>query len=240
MIEAKNNKELLSKLSKIKINKPPKNKSLKNEHAEKYCLLKILSTLAKSNKIIYPLQILDRDGDKKRERPDFLYISGNHHIGIEHTQAVPENKIKEDIFRKKLGKNEVHAISEYHPTDKRMGKKLLINKIENNNSSQASLNDSIEINWSSVMRYFIAKKENNTLKKGYKLFDKNWLIIHDNWTPKVSRNIDLGLKYLLGELISYKHNFDFDCTYILSNDILLIISNNKCEKIQVNNLWQCS
>ena len=231
MIEATSNIELIQHLSSVDIKVPPRHKGRKTEHTEIYSMYKMLSTLANENIINYPLHVL------KTERPDFLFISNNVKIGIEHTEAVPSNKAKQDFMRAKMHKNEAHYMTKHYAKEDKKTTQELKEEIEKNTMTDAWRGDSVEINWSEAMMHFIETKENSALKDGYTLYDKNSLLIYDNW-PTAALDVDIGIKYLLNVLASSVHHFNFDTIYILSHGFLLVISNNICNKIAVNELWQ--
>lgn len=233
MIEASSNSELIDKLSSADIKVPPRDKGRKTEDTEKYCLYKMLSTLANEKSINYPLQVL------KTERPDFVFISNNLKTGIEHTEAVPSNKAKQDFLRAKMQKNEVHYMTKHYANEEKKTTQELKEEIDKNSMTGAWGGDSVEINWTEAMLHFINAKENNALKDGYTLYEKNSLLIYDNW-PTAALDIDVGIEYLQKALTSSTHAFNFDTINILSHGYLLIISNNACNKVTVNDLWHNS
>jgi len=233
MIKASSNTELIQQLLSTDIKVPPRHKGRKTEHAEIYCLYKMLSTLANENSINYPLQVL------KTERPDFLFISNSVKTGIEHTEAVPSNKAKQDFMRAKMQKNEIHYMTKHHAKEETKTTQELKNEIEKNTMTGGWHGDSVEVNWTEAMSHFIETKENNALKDGYTLYDKNSLLIYDNW-PTAALDIDVGINYLKNALANSTHRFNFDTIYILSHGFLLTISNNICTKVTVNELWKNS
>ncbi len=233
MIEASSNSELIQQLSNVDIKVPPRDKGRKSEHTEKYCLYKMLSTLASENSINYPLQVL------KTERPDFVLISNSVKTGIEHTEAVPSNKAKQDFLRAKMQKNEVHYMTKHYVNEEKKTTQELKEQIEKNTMTGGWHGDSVEVNWTDAMSHFIKTKENNALKDGYTLYDINSLLIYDNW-PTAALDIDAGINYLQKALANSTHHFNFDTIYILSHGFLLVISNNVCNKVTVNELWQNS
>ena len=87
-IRANMNEELLAVLRSIDISVPPKNAGRMTEHCETWSICRLLATLAKHNRIKFPIQLT------KRERPDFLLKSADRYIGIEVTEAINEEYAK--------------------------------------------------------------------------------------------------------------------------------------------------
>ncbi|GAA4344745.1 hypothetical protein [Kangiella taiwanensis] len=233
MIKANSKSELLSILSSEDITVPPRHKGRTTNHTEKYCLFKMLATLAQHKLLKYPIEIVNR------ERPDFVFKACGQSIGIEQTEAVPENLAKQDFLRGKMGKNEVHFISKHHPKEAKKTTKQLKHEINNTVPSGGWVGDSVEVNWSEAMVYFIEKKEINGLKAGYASFDENSLLIYDNW-PTAALDVDIGAKYLAKRLNEHTSKYNFDKIYILSHGYLLVFKGSSFEKYTVNELWQSS
>lgn len=233
MIKAESNTEMLSLLSAEDISVPPRHKGRSTDHTEKYCLFKMLATLASNNLLKYPIEII------KQERPDFVFKTNGQSIGIEQTEAVPENLARQDFLRSKMNKNEVRFISKHHPKEEKKTAKQLKHEINNIVPSGGWAGDSVEVNWSEAMGYYIKQKEINALKPGYTSFEENCLLIYDNW-PAAALDTEVGADYLAKRLKSTKHNYDFKIIYILSHGYLLVFSSNNYHKYKVNELWQSS
>ena len=233
MIKANSKSEILSILSSEDITVPPRHKGRTTDHTEKYCLFKMLSTLAEHKLLKYPIEIV------KQERPDFVFKINDQSIGIEQTEVVPENLAKQDFLRYKMGKNEVHFISKHHPKEAKKTTKQLKHEINNNVPSGGWAGDSVEVNWSEAMEHFIEQKEINALKPGYASFDENSLLMYDNW-PTAALDIDIGASYLAKRLNEHNYKYTFDTIYILSHGYLLVFKGGSFQKYKVNELWQSS
>ena len=221
---------MLSLLSEGEIKVPPRHKGRTTEHTEKYCLYKMLATMADNNLLKYPMEIT------KHERPDFVFKVNGQFIGIEQTEAVPENLAKQDFLRYKMNKNDVRFISKHHPKEAKKTTKQLKHEINNIVPSGGWFGDSVEVNWSEAMEHFIEQKEINALKSGYKSFKENSLLIYDNW-PTAALDIDVGASYLVKRLSGREPKYEFDNIYILSHGYLLVFNSNNYNKYTVNELW---
>jgi len=233
MIKAKSNTEMLSLLSAEDISVPPRHMGRTTDHTEKYCLFKMLATLADNDLLKYPIEII------KQERPDFVFKTNGQSIGMEQTEAVPENLAKQDFMRYKMNKNEVRFISKHHPKETKKTTKQLKHEINNTVPSGGWAGDSVEVNWSEAMEHFIEQKEISALKTGYTSFEENCLLIYDNW-PTAALDIEIGAAYLVKTLNGTKRKYDFKKIYILSYGYLLVFNCNNYHKYKVNELWQSS
>src|SRR3989344_3455149 len=95
MLKANDDFDLVSALQKIDIRVPGRTEGRTKEHTERYAVAHLLNTLLKSHRIQYPFSLAHRD------RPDFLLSMGDHQIGIEHTEAVPQNEAHKMALREK-------------------------------------------------------------------------------------------------------------------------------------------
>jgi len=84
--------ELQSSLMALDISVPERSRGRQTHHAERYCIVHLLSSLG-SGRLTFPLVVLHRD------RPDFVLSMPNGNIGIEHTEAVPENVARSEVLR---------------------------------------------------------------------------------------------------------------------------------------------
>ncbi|WP_151703950.1 hypothetical protein [Nitrincola alkalilacustris] len=80
------------RLRTVNVDVPERSKGRTQEHVEIYSVVRLLGSL--SFKLDdFPLAI------DKREGPDFLLTLAAFRIGIEHTEAIPENAAKEAFLR---------------------------------------------------------------------------------------------------------------------------------------------
>ena len=175
MIEAESKESLLQNLSEMDISVPLRSEGRLSDHAERYAIAYTLSTLAREEKLNYPLTLT------KFERPDFLLLSGASKIGIEHTEAVSVNVARSDFLREKGLGHEVQFVRHSEPGEKKKKSKKLISELEENNPGYGWMADSVEREWAAAMFYFVNEKLCIAQKPGYSIFESNWLLIYDNW-----------------------------------------------------------
>lgn len=175
MIEAESKESLLQILSEMDISVPPRSEGRLSDHAERYAIAYMLATLAREDKLNYPLTLT------KSERPDFLLLSGCSKIGIEHTEAVSQNMAQSDFLREKGHGHKVQFVKRSKPGEVKKKSKKLISVLEQNNPGDGWMGDSVEREWAAAMSYFLNEKICSAHKPGYNLFESNWLLIYDNW-----------------------------------------------------------
>lgn len=212
------------------ISVPRLSKGRTTNHTERYAIAHMLSTLIGKNRLFYPLELI------KRERPDFLLKSGEVQIGIEHTEAVPENEARKTVLRDKQNGPEVYSIYHRHPGEPKKSKKLLIREIESVEEGDGWAGDSVEVEWSIAMDYFVRRKIDKLMKAGFEKFNQNWLLIYDNWRlPALIR--EKATSCLLRLVLRYNCFEKFDHIYIISGSLLCELSSAGVAQHEINNLW---
>ncbi len=88
--------ELRVGLAELDIDVPPRSEGRRNHHAERYCIAQVLATLPFA-RFSFPLTLTHSD------KPDFLLAMPGTDVGIEHTEAVPENIARADFLRQREG-----------------------------------------------------------------------------------------------------------------------------------------
>lgn len=88
--------ELKARLAELDIDVPLRSEGRRNHHAERYCIAPMLATLP-VEQLSFPLTLIHSD------KPDFLLAMPSTDVGIEHTEAVPENIARADFLREKEG-----------------------------------------------------------------------------------------------------------------------------------------
>jgi len=186
--------------------------------------------LAGKGRISYPLCLT------KRERPDFLLTLDTKQIGIEHTEAVSQNEAHETVLREKGEGPDVYFISHHHPGEPKKTAKELKEEIEANDDGKAWCGDSVEREWAEAMFHFIEKKVATLLKDGFERFEKDWLLIYDNWSlPALDRH--KAAPFLLNLVTENKVLHEFDPIYIITGQYLCEVASTGIQFYDINDLW---
>lgn len=230
MLVAKNQSELESVLRSMDISVPRRSEGRTKDHTERYAIAHMLSSLLEKDQLSYPIELIHR------ERPDFLIKANGVLIGIEHTEAVPQNEAHKTVLRDKVGGPDVHFISHHQPGEPKKPAKKLIEEIQANHSGSGWAGDSVEREWSEAMLHFVKGKIETLVKDGFEKFNQNWLLIYDNWSlPALDR--EKAAQFLLPKVIDSNSFDNFDRVYIITGNLVFEFSNTGVEEHKINDLW---
>jgi hypothetical protein len=214
--KAENKTRLLDILRSIDVKGPLLNGSRRKEDTETYAMAHLLSSLAEGCKLLkFPLEMLHRK--TQGGKPDFLLRMNGKNIGIEHTDARPENETRKDILRRKEGiGRSVYLITPVEPNEPLRKTKQLRKEISSNESGAGwGDQDGIDRDWVKVMLYFIDKKEKKLNAPDFSRFDLDWLLIRDAWLfPSV--DLKNAAEHLFSQIRARNSKLDFDRIFIIS------------------------
>jgi len=231
MIEVESKKSLLQILSDIDISVPPRSEGRLSDHIEKYAITYTLATLAREEKLNYPLKLT------KTERPDFLLLSGGREIGIEHREAVSANVAQSDFLREKGYGHEVQFLRRSEPKEERKRAKRLKTELKEKNPCDVWMGNSAEEEWAEAMFCFVNEKITIAHKSGYNLFALNWLLIYDNWRLP-ALNLEEALQ-IFRKICGEKNPFStFSEIFILTEKQLCQFTQNSLATFFNNELWE--
>jgi len=167
----------------------------------------------------FPLRLV------KGERPDFTLHLGDRSIGIEHTEAVPENVAHENTLRAAIGQD-VYLMRGAVVGEPRKSKAQLLAEIKEDRMPPPMMGDSVERGWAEAMAHFVNSKVVSARKPGYARHDAHWLAIYDNWpAPALQRHRAL---MLLRERLAAGEGFDvFERIFILDERVLVALDRDR-------------
>jgi hypothetical protein len=167
----------------------------------------------------FPLKLV------KGERPDFALQLGGRSIGIEHTEAIPENVAHESTLRATVGQN-TYLMRSAVVGEPRKSKKQLLAEIEEDRMPPPMMGDSVERAWAEAIAHFVDSKVASARKPGYAAHDEHWLVIYDNWpAPALQRQLALSL---LQERLHGSPPFDaFTRIFILDERVLVDLGRDR-------------
>lgn len=231
MFAAATKENLLHILLQSDITVPPRNEGRTKHHTERYCLYRLLATFAGTNLIRYPTKVFHGD------RPDFTLESPDWIVGVEHTEAVPENKAHSDRLRAQHASNKSFFLSRHTPGEKPKKAKKLIGEIEANNAGYGWPGNSAEREWAQVIDYFIDKKIAAISNSDFVKHCENWLLIYDNW-PLPSLDIELATDYLMDRSAIKLEQSKWDVLFIMRSKYIIEISTNNLKSHSINDIWE--
>lgn len=158
-----------------------------HDAAERYSIVRLLGTVP-LDLSDFPLQLL------KDERPDFTLQLAGRLVGIEHTQVMSENAVREAKMRASQGRDGFYFVRPATVEDPRKSRQDLQKEIEEDRMPPPMMGDSVERNWAEAIAAGIAKKVVSARKPAYRAHDQYWLAIYDNWpAPALARERALVL-----------------------------------------------
>ncbi|MEE5091654.1 hypothetical protein V2H26_16795 [Xanthomonas euvesicatoria] len=162
-------------LAELDIAVPRRSEGRSKHHAERYCIAHLLATLPVSE-LSFPLVLVH--GDK----PDFMMTMPLGVVGIEHSEAVPENVAHADFLREKedIGP-EAYFTPHAQPGEPRKTAVELRREIVADEPGGAWIGDSPEREWAAAMAYCIKEKLPKAVAADFSRHAGNWLLIYDNW-----------------------------------------------------------
>ncbi len=181
--------ELAARLAELNIDVPARSDGRRNHHAERYCIAHLLATLP-VERLSFPLTLAHSD------RPDFLLAMPDGDVGIEHTEAVPENVARAEFLREKGLGPDVYFIPRSAPGEPRKTAAELRREIEADASGGGWVGDSPERQWATAMAHYIREKLPKAMADGFVRYRSNWLIVYDNW-PLPAINYAKAASYLV-------------------------------------------
>ena len=181
--------ELKDRLAELDIDVPPRSEGRRNHHAERYCIAHLLATLP-VEQLSFPLTLTHSD------KPDFLLAMFRADVGIEHTEAVPENFTP-------------HVL----PGEPRKTAGELRREIEADESGPGWCGDSPEREWAAAMAHYVKEKMPKATADGFVRYPANWLIVYDNW-PLPAINCSKAASYLAPLLAEMGAFSVFDTIFI--------------------------
>ena len=179
ILQANTPAELKSRLAELDIDVPARSDGRRNHHAERYCIAHLLATLP-IERFSFPLTLTHSD------KPDFLLATPDGDVGIEHTEAVPENIARAELLREKGLGPDVYFTPHVMPGEPRKTAAKLRSEIEANVPGKGWGGNSPLRKWAMAMAYCIEKKLPKAMADGFVRYPANWLIVYDNWPPRVS------------------------------------------------------
>jgi len=230
VFQATNDSELLKVLAETDISVPRRSEGRTKDHTERYAISHMLSALVGKNHFSYPFKLI------RRERPDFLLTSDTYQIGIEHTEAVPQNEAHRTVLRDRVNGPDMYFYPHHQPGEPKKTSAELVKEITENRVGDGWAGNSVEKEWAEVMFHFVERKVVTLLKNGFETFDEDWLLIYDNWSlPALEHNIALSI---LWDFVAASHVLEkFERIFIITGKHICDISSSRITRHDINDLW---
>jgi hypothetical protein len=223
---------LLAELRAIDISVPLRTEGRKTHHAETWTICRLLSTLADSECLDYPLSLEHRD------RPDFLLSSGKTEIGIEVTEAVSEQYAAFSALAEREFPDTF-----LDPGHFRWGaKKITVEEMrallrQSQLTAPPWCGDRPEREWASYIESVIESKLKKLVNPQFGRFNENWLAIYDNLSlPNV--DLEKAINFLLPALVSrWSRIPSFTSIFVEHGPVVAKLSPMETRHLVLHNLW---
>ncbi len=224
--------DLLTSLRGIDISVPGRTAGRKTHHTELWTICRLLSTLADSKLLAYPVSLMHRD------RPDFHLQSGTLQIGIEVTEAVSEQYAAYAA----LAEREFPGVWIEPGHFKWGGPKLSVDEMRailrrDKLTAEPWVGDIAEREWASYMASIVQTKAQKLNKSEFTKFGKNWLAIYDN-LPMPNIHLGEAVGFLIPLLRSHWVQVPaFDAIFIEHGPVIAEISAKSKRHLCLIDLW---
>lgn len=224
--------DLLAALRDVDISVPGRTDGRKTHHTESWTICRLLSTLAASRLLSYPVSL------KHRDRPDFLLRSGARYIGIEVTEAVSEQYAAYSA----LAEREFPSVW-LEPGHFRWGAtKLTVEEMRailrrGKLTAEPWAGDLAEREWASYMASIVETKIQKLAKAEFEKFPKNWLAIYDN-LPMPTIHLGNAIDFLRPLLRNHwGRSPAFQAIFIEHGPIIARLSATSKRHLHLKDLW---
>ncbi len=224
--------KLFSVLRAIDISVPLRTEGRKTHHTEAWTICRLLSTLADSECLDYPLTLEHRD------RPDFLLRFGKTEIGIEVTEAISEQYAAYSA----LAEREFPDVF-LEPGHFRWGTpNITVEEMrtllrQNQLTSTPWVGNRPEREWAFCIEGIIDSKLEKLAKPQFGRFNENWLAIYDN-LPLPHIDLEKAISFLLPALVSrWPRISSFNSIFIEHGPVVVKLTPTHTRHLVLHNLW---
>jgi len=174
-LEAQTALDLLRQLSEIDIAVPLQDDGRTAAHRERYMAARLLSTLAETDLLTYPLRL------QHREKPDFGLFGPTASVGIECVEAIHEEWAQIQAIRERDFPEALIFLPMLRPGEKKFTIEERLQVARGERAGPPWVGNMAERQWAEAMAHFIGRKTEKLRKGDYGDFGSNWLLIQDEW-----------------------------------------------------------
>lgn len=140
-------------------------------------------------------------------------------IGIEHMEAVPENHVRESIYRQQGIGPTVHILKKHQPGEVSRSNDSILTDIIQDKAGAPWVGNEVEIEWAKVMLHCIDAKNAALNKSGFTKFTENWLLIYNKW-PLPGVHYDEAISLLANSIQNRSAASEYNRVFILDSRFL--------------------
>lgn len=224
--------DLLAVLRVVDLSVPGRIDGRTTDHTETWTIARLLSTLADSDRIAFPLTVTHRD------RPDALIQFGAQRIGLEITEAVSKQYAAYCALAEREFPNVLIEPAHFRwgsPSLSTEEMRALLRQSQLTSDGWAG--DRPEQEWARFVHSTVDAKLAKLALPGFEKFDQNWLAIYDN-LPLPNVRLAKAIE-LLRPLIQDRWSSDpcFHALFIEHGPVIACITPRGSEHLLLNDLW---
>jgi hypothetical protein len=217
LLHAESAADLREKLAFLNIEVSPRSAGRTTKQAELFSIAHLLSSLP-SERFSFPLSVEHAD------RPDFVVTSNDQSIGIELTEAVPENVARASALRESGVGPKVFFVPRARPGEPPKSTAALKEEIKMSRPGPPWVGDAPEREWAEAMLHFANIKVAKAKQEGFDMYPLNWLLIYDNW-PLPSVHYVKASSMLAMKFNDAATHATFDRVFVLGSRFLCEFAN---------------
>ena len=214
---------------------PPRTKR-KTVDSENWVICHFLPIISGTDLLEYPLCVTPGD------RPDLVLSSRSGKTGIEITTAIPQDAAEIEAFVENKEMSDVAFFApHYKPGEEKRSRDEIIHIVSGNCQNPPFMGDAIERSWIDAMLHFVKNKSKTFNKPDFAKYDKNWLLVYDDWRPRASSVSVVGdhANSLSAQLFNCEWKNPFDKVFILkdTNTVFEFSQNEQFKKHMISDLF---
>ena len=225
--------DLLVRLARVDIKVPHGADGRTAQHCEQYLMARVLATLAESPEIRYPV------GLQHREKPDFSLQLNECCVGVECVEAVPEEWKRIAAIRDKEFPDAVVFLPMLKPGRRVFSDPERVAIARGERAGPPWVGNMAERQWAEAVAYFVAHKTRKLRAGNYREFERNWLLIQDEWRVPVYEKEDKlqAAQLCIPMLEESLGGFSFERVYVSSGPYVIRLAPGPVDVQLVRDLW---
>jgi hypothetical protein len=227
--------DLEARLRAIDIAVPLVSEGRRKEHREQYMMARLLATMARTDRLSFPLQVVHS------EKPDFILRMPTGQVGVECVEAVPTEHYEIEVLREKLYPDALNFGQRFQPGKENFTRAEWQAIAKGDLAGPPWMPSAAKKNWiAAIMQWVIAGKTAKLRKGNYSMNSTTWLLVQDEWPnplhfyPERVRDAGEELLEVLTPLLTPPA---FQAVFIASGDKLLCFQNDCLDVKDVRDLW---
>jgi hypothetical protein len=225
--------DLFAALKRIDLTVPARTDGRATQHTETWTMCRLLSTLAETNRLAFPISVTHRD------RPDFLLRTPEAAIGVEVTEAISQQYAAYSA----LAEREFPGVF-LEPAHFRLGVPELTTDQMRELLRQPQLTSDgwaghrPEQEWALFIQSVVDAKLAKLAHSEFDKFDQTWLSVYDN-LPLPNINLGRAIAHLQPLLHDrWSRDPAFHALYVEHGPIIAEITPRGSQHLVLNDLWE--